>query len=489
VDIEFGRNTTTLYVNGQPVKSEPSDFSVGEIIGRQGGFLYIGRSTRGTSAANGEYFTGGEIANYKIYKLVPPNDAAKVAAAREALSLPYGVDRNEVYGNITLPKTGLYDTTITWQTSHPSIVNLNEYPKSAGVVTRPYSDTIVTMTATISSGSVSENKTIFFTVKKAPPPVPETRAYLYAHFTGSTKRSTNDEQVYFAISEDGLVWKDTRPNGSPILLSDKGDRGTRDPYFIRVPEGDKFYLIATDLSFLRRELDDAEYKYNASTKIAVWESTDLVNWSDMWLVDVASGIQNAGMAWAPEAVYDDTTGDYFLFWSTYVTGETLWYARTRDFRTITTTPKQWVNYNAVIDATAIKSTDGNWYRALANWGNKIIAIDKATSLEGPWTRVGDLQTYFTGAWSYGTVEGPELILYNRKDWNNPQTPLYAIYVDRFQQGTGVMAFFTSDLSSTSRPPWTINTNVDMGLIRKRHGGFLAVTTEEYNRIERDLTRP
>lgn len=49
----------------------------------------------------------------------------------------------------------------------------------------------------------------------------------------------------------------------------------------------------------------------------IWESADLVNWSELRMVDVASSI-SAGAAWAPEAIYDEKTGEYLVYWSSRV---------------------------------------------------------------------------------------------------------------------------------------------------------------------------
>lgn len=483
VDVVFSKGVTKIYINGALKNIQTSDYTLEQVLSAAGGILYVGRSTWGS-----ENFTG-LVDNFKIWKPFDPDDAGKVAAAKADLNLPYDLAQNPVYGNITLPKAGLYGTTITWATDSPAIVDVNEYanpggdPKLAGTVTRPAADTTVTMTATISFGNVSDTKTFRFLVKKAPVATPDKEAYLFAHFTG-TEGSATDEQIYFAVSDDAKTWKDMTASGKPILTSKIGDKGVRDPYLIRSPEGDKFYLIATDLSiYSRGGWGNASWQ-NSSTKLAIWESNDLVHWSDMRLVEVAGPIRDAGMAWAPEAVYDDTTGDYLVFWATLTTIEnsvgsapTIFYARTRDFRTFSK-PKQWILRNDIIDTTVLKANDGYWYRATQT-GN--ILLEKSTSLTGTWQTIGNLQTIFSGAWSYGAVEGPELFVYNQKDWQGG-VPTYGLYVDRYGTGAGYMPFYTSDLSATTRPPWYAGTDINMGSLKKRHGGILSITKAEYDAV-------
>ena len=505
LDIVFSKASTKIYIDGVLKVTQPSDYPIEQVLSETGGFLYIGKSN-----AEANLFFLGEIANFKIWKPADPDNAGKVAVARETLTLPYGLDKNHVYGNITLPKTALYGTTLTWKTNRPDIVDVNEYaipdyaPRLAGTVTRPTgADVIVTMTATISFRSVSDTKEFTFTVKKAPQ-IPtsllETEAYLLVHFTG--EGNATGEQVYFALSKDAKKWEDTRRDGNPILRSTIGDRGLRDPWIIRSPEGDKFYLLATDLSVNQRGGWDWKA---SSTNLAVWESHDLVNWGEMRLVDVAGSIHDAGSAWAPECVYDEITGDYFVYWATLShrsangnTGSMIYSARTRDFHSFTK-PTLWIDTNDIIDTTVVKAADGHWYRATQT---KTIRIDKSVdtvtvngktypSLTGGWETTGTLQHIFEGAWRYGSsAEGPELFLYNKKDWlmaDGVLSPTYGLYVDPPRYG--YMPFYTTDIGAITRPPWFAGTGIDMGSLKKRHGGIMTITLDEYNAIMKGLAIP
>jgi hypothetical protein len=166
-------------------------------------------------------------------------------------------------------------------------------------------------------------------------PSEPTSAYLMVHFTGESPRG---EQIYFTVSGDGHEWTDLN-NAEPVLVSTIGDKGVRDPALIRSHDGKKFYLLATDLRIANRKGWGAA-RAQGSTSLIIWESTDLVNWSEPRMVDIASAIPEAGCAWAPEAIYDDSTGDYFVYWTTMsplngVREGRIYYARTKDFRTFT----------------------------------------------------------------------------------------------------------------------------------------------------------
>ena len=110
----------------------------------------------------------------------------------------------------------------------------------------------------------------------------EMQAYLFAHFAHGN--SEEAEQIYFSVSKDGMKW--TALNDSkPILRSTLGEKGLRDPHIIRSPEGDKFYLIATDLS-ISKNSDWTRAQTKGSKFLMIWESSDLVNWSKQRMVKI-----------------------------------------------------------------------------------------------------------------------------------------------------------------------------------------------------------
>lgn len=57
----------------------------------------------------------------------------------------------------------------------------------------------------------------------------EKASYLFVHFTGE---SESGEQIYFSLSRDGLHWEDVN-HGEPVLRSEIGEKGVRDPFLIR----------------------------------------------------------------------------------------------------------------------------------------------------------------------------------------------------------------------------------------------------------------
>jgi fibronectin type 3 domain-containing protein/regulation of enolase protein 1 (concanavalin A-like superfamily) len=287
--------------------------------------------------------------------------------------------------------------------------------------------------------------------------------YLFVTFqNGSTPQA---EQIYFGLSQDGQTW--TALNGSkPVLVSHLGEKGVRDPYILRSHDGSKFYLIATDLSIYYNG-DWTRAQQAGSHSILVWESSDLVNWSQPRLVAVAAS--DAGCTWAPEAVYDESTGDYLVFWASTSASDgyakqRIWASRTTDFKTFSAPFIYIERANHVIDADIIN--DGShYYRFTKDETTKAITMETSDQLLGTWTNVAG----FTLASLQG-YEGPECYQLANGDW--------CLIADHYSAGTGYAPFVTSDLASGS---FAAGTGFSFPF-PFRHGAVLPLSTEEYARL-------
>jgi sucrose-6-phosphate hydrolase SacC (GH32 family) len=302
-------------------------------------------------------------------------------------------------------------------------------------------------------------------------------AYLFAHFTGE---SPIGEQIYFAVSTNGLNWQDLN-NSAPVLSSNLGEKGVRDPALIRSADGKKFFLLATDLRIASGKGWDAA-RFQGSRALVCWESTDLLNWSEPWLVDVASQIPEAGCAWAPEAIYDDTTGDYIVYWATIspkdgVREARIYYAKTKDFRSFT--PAELyiervgtgVNAGDIID-TQIVRVDGSAYKYYRASRDTQITIEAANSILGEWTRIGDIAHL---GYTARQVEGPILFQFNnQRKW--------CLFVDQYAAGRGYLPLVTTNLADTKNFQVLQPGQYSLGESLKRHGGILNITKAEYEAL-------
>ena len=172
----------------------------------------------------------------------------------------------------------------------------------------------------------------------------------------------------------------------------------RDPHLVRAPEGDKYWIIGTDLHAEGGGAGGSGWdQLNASQNIVVWESTDLVNWSDQRIV--FAGFDHAGCVWAPEATYNEETGEYYVYWAARDRTDNgtndwalrMYLTKTRDFVTFTE-PEIWTSLNEkgdgatgqnIIDSTIAKEGDTYYRFSTSDWHT---VVDTATSLDGPWTR-------------------------------------------------------------------------------------------------------
>ena len=252
------------------------------------------------------------------------------------------VNSEAVYGNLTLPNN-INGATVSWSSDNEKLVTAN------GEVSRPKKrDAKVILHATITKGAAIASKDIMVLVVKAFKKTAD-QAYLFVHFTFT------EEKIHFSLSNgnNALNWRELN-NGKPVFTSTLGTTGLRDPYIVRSPDGDTFYLMATDLKWFSGYKGPDRKRY-----IQVWESHDLVNWSAQR--DVLVSPPNVQNTYAPEAIWDDSIGAYVVFWTSKIDNNNYYtpmYATTRDFVTFTEAqiwqPDEWR-----IDSTVKKV--GDWY--------------------------------------------------------------------------------------------------------------------------------
>lgn len=499
VDVVFTQDATVLYVDELKKANVASSYQLPDILGNSSIFQ-IGKANWGS----GEYYKGW-IDNFKIYKQAltdaqimgpEPDDSEIVARAMAGLDIP---NKDEIRDNIMLPseievKRSEKKAKVTWKSSDPSVITDTEQDgKAAGMVYRTSKDETVKLTAEISSGAAKDSKEITVTVKGIKAKTKKTTSYLFAHFTGEEKYAQS-EQIYFATSRDGTNWKDMTENNNPVLISDIGEKGVRDPYLLRSHDGDKFYLLGTDLSVYHLGWHFSTGN-PGSPNLVVWESTDLVNWTAPRLVDVASKIQGVGCAWAPEAMYDEKSGNYVVYWATSSDYSKkndkddpmkMYYCTTRDFYTFTD-PVLWIDRDSqsIIDTTMIYDDAAEtYYRAS---GDGQITIEASKSIYEGWKVIGTLSSIFNNDMYSGLyLEGPEFFEYCEDDWltdtdGNP-VRTWGLICDQYAQGKGYLPFRSTDLADMTPDSWSPATDVNFGDLKKRHGTILAVTNAEYRAV-------
>lgn len=307
--------------------------------------------------------------------------------------------------------------------------------------------------------------------------------YLFVHFRG--EGYSDGEQIYYSLSKGNDPLNYTQLNGGkPVLASTVGTKGVRDPFVVRSPQGDKFYLIGTD----QRQYGSSDWdtpQRRGSKSIVVWESTDLVRWTNQRLVKVAP--DTAGNVWAPEATYDSAQGKYVVYWASKIyaandpnhTGTTynrMLYATTSDFKTFSAA-KTWKDPGySVIDSTMIKN--GNTYYRYSKDErdpssstpcSKFIIAEKSSTILN--TNYG----FVSECIGKGTISRGEGPLVFKSNTSNK----WYLFIDEYG-GRGYVPFETTDLNSGK---WTASANYALPG-HPRHGTVLPVTQAEYDKLKK-----
>ncbi len=293
-------------------------------------------------------------------------------------------------------------------------------------------------------------------------------AYLFVHFIGEQHLG---EQIYFSLSRDGLHWKDLN-HGELTLQTKIGSCGVRDPFPIRDPRTGMVYIIGTDLC-IGSGTNWGDAVTVGSRDILVWKTADLIHWEGP--VAHTVGIPGAGCVWAPEAVYDRAKEEFFLFFASMVktpedadAKQRIYSVTTKDFETFTPARLYIERENHIIDTTILEDK-GKYYRISKNESIKRLDLESSDSLEGPFEPLRS--STFENL--YG-VEGPEGYLL-------PDGETWCVIADQIDEGKGYLPMVTKDLASGDFRILSPD-EYDLGQTRKRHGGILPISDEEYDRM-------
>ncbi|KAI1355859.1 glycosyl hydrolase [Xylaria sp. FL0043] len=307
--------------------------------------------------------------------------------------------------------------------------------------------------------------------------------YAFLYFTGDTKAGEN---IYIAASNgnDALNWVELN-GGQPILTSTAGTKGLRDPFIMRSHDGSKFFVLATDLSIGSGTSWDASVR-TGSRYLEIWETEDLVTWSAQRHVLVSPA--TAGNTWAPEAYYDDSLGEYVVFWasSLYAEDDTnhtgasynrMMYATTSDFVTFSEA-QIWQDAGmSRIDSTVLEY-EGVYYRFTKDDGAVTGCADIIEESSGMLTAQLDsweaIATCIGKNAGTSAIEGPTIFKSNPDDVNGDK---FYLFVDEYTS-RGYIPLETADIS---KPNWKISGSFQLPT-SPRHGTVLPITSAELSRI-------
>ena len=236
--------------------------------------------------------------------------------------------------------------------------------------------------------------------------------YLFTYFTGN-----GEDGLHLAWSEDGYKWQ-LLGGGRSYLAPKIGrkEKLLRDPCVARGPDG-TYHMVWTS-GWWEKGIG------YASTR-------DFITWSEQRELPVMAHEPAARNSWAPEIDYDETRGEFVIFWATTIPGrfsETagasedqlnhrIYCTTTKDFQAFTTTALFYDPGFSCIDATLLRA-DGRQWLILKDETKfprpaKNLRLAAAETVRGPF---GPLSDPFTppGLWSEGPTAvkiGGEYLVY------------------------------------------------------------------------------
>lgn len=244
--------------------------------------------------------TSGKVTverTFEVGVLPEYSDAEIVSRDTEWLQLDGRI--NHLYEQVKLPTVGRDGSVIFWKSSQPEWLS-----HEGKVMKQPETeDKTVILEATIMRGQEKATKEFRVNVSRKDP----YDNYLFVYFP-----SNNNENIYYAISNDGfnftpLNW------GSRVVAADSIalKKGVRDPHILRGEDG-WFYMVNTDMK--------SEQGWDSNRGIVLMKSRDLINWSHSTVhfpdrfshCDFADKLTRV---WAPETIWDPEAKKYMVYFS------------------------------------------------------------------------------------------------------------------------------------------------------------------------------
>lgn len=305
------------------------------------------------------------------------------------------------------------------------------------------------------------------------------QAYLFVHFR--ERKTPDGEQVYFGLSRDGFHWEAVN-QGRPVLWSRLGEKGVRDCTIIRCQADGKYRILATDLSLAynfrtKYHLNWPTVARSGSKCLALWESADLLHWSEQRLLPL--GDEDFGCLWAPDVFFDPKTQDYVLHWSSSHASNGfgnmgIYYSRTKDFRSFTQPRLLYAKEDAGIIDSAIYMEDGKYFLFVKSDHNpERILLLQAEQAQGPYVRIEEFDRSML-AIEQGMYEGPTAFRLADGRWC-----LFLDYYGAVGVGQGYVPFVADSLQGGRFVRADEQFHFPYGF---KHGTVIPISMEEYQAI-------
>lgn len=301
-------------------------------------------------------------------------------------------------------------------------------------------------------------------------------AYLFAYFRNDAK-STNGENVFYAVSKDGYNYEALN-GGVPVASASQGTGHSRDPYIMKAQDGAeyKYYMVATDANTTNN--------YN-NTGLHTWGSNNLITWDELanpqFATNKGGGSKTiTNMCWAPEAIWDPVAGKYMVYFASNEADSAanesakIYYSYTTDFINFEEKQVLFDPGYGVIDADI--TPYGNGYvmlykkEASSGTGAKKVWYTFKTG-KSPSNSDGEYDAANAKIFesvSTTQAEGPQVFPITG-------TSSYGVLVDYFSNG-GFGFSYTSDFESYSK---ISADNCSINHLNPSHGCIIPISDMEY----------
>ncbi|MBQ4626107.1 MAG: glycoside hydrolase family 43 protein [Clostridia bacterium] len=309
-------------------------------------------------------------------------------------------------------------------------------------------------------------------------------AYLFAHF--KEKITPDGEQVYFALSKDGLNWKQVN-GGKPVLTSTIGEKGCRDIEIVRLKEGG-FVVLTTDLSIAYRmdenfQVNWKEVNSTGSKCLCMWKSDDLINFSQQ--KRIYFGRDDFGCLWAPEVIYDESNDEYMIHWGSTVkednyTHMSIYCCTTKDFETFSEPKLFFTKDNEILD-THIKKFGDTYHMFYKNAECPPMNMHATSkNLYGPYEHDKAFEDYMASLEKPGSYEGATTLVLPDGRW--------CLMLDFFgceKAKMGYVPFVSEKPGNSSFARAKDEFSFPYGF---KHGGIVEISDEEYKKIDKHYNK-
>lgn len=185
--------------------------------------------------------------------------------------------------------------------------------------------------------------------------------YLFAYFIGN---APVEEQVHYAVSDDGFNYTPLN-GGNPVISSEEIalSKGVRDPHVLRGEDG-TFYMVLTDMR--------CSLGWTSNRGLILLHSKDLIHWTHH-TVHFPEKYKNTNFAnairvWAPQTIYDKSTGKYMVYFSVLTNDGTVPYDKVfycyanKDFSDLEGEPKVLFDFKeSSIDTDIVEDEKGVYH--------------------------------------------------------------------------------------------------------------------------------